>query len=315
MEEGEEDEESVQQGGPASVAGPANATAGPANATADAGGWAESVASVGNVGPLAATTVVACVPVLLISAWLLFLMFRSTVKQRERGSSYFMLPLALAAIGSIFVGVGNLLIFGVMVGFPVERVEVVEAVNGLGLCLGILSLSYFMLTWLRVAALASNGIAATNQQWIKTFRIVVLVQGALPLLAEILALSSYIDASQPFMNSATVLSATDACLLVTVTMPWLSKKLRALTVAKSQGAAGAAADPVIARLLNLSRVARNSAAISLFPIRALVILDDIGCAGAFVVCCCDVCATVEEQCNNADIFRLEGGKIKRRVAV
>jgi hypothetical protein len=38
---------------------------------------------------------------------------------------------------------------------------------------------------------------------------------------------------------------------------------------------------------------------------------DITIAGASLA----VAATVEEQCNNADIFRLEGGKIKRRVAV
>ena len=253
------------------------------------------------IAPLITVAAVASAPVLIISAWVLLLISRSTAKQRERGGSHFARPLAMAASSVIFIG---LTIF-IRQAFRSEfSLAMLDVVFGLALVLGIQSLSSFSLAWLTAAALASNGIAATKHRWIRTFRTVVRIHGALPLLDYSFTVlepfwNRVVLAGKPAVDLgwattvSTVIMATNAFLLLAVTMPWLSCKLRGLAAAKESGyltnmleratgldidgdgdvgeagnaakdkARKAAPSEVVARLLNLSRVARNASAIAI----------------------------------------------------
>ena len=218
--------------------------------------------------PLVVVTVVASVSIMTLSVWQLILVSRSTVKQRERGSAFFALPIAMAALASILLVIANVLQILSDAGQTFDT-EVVSAMVGLGLCLGTLSLSSFLLAWSLAASLATSGIAATHNQWIKAFRIVVRVQSVVPLVDFIFAMiAGYAKVLTGFTYIPTF---TNSLILIAVTMPWLSCKLRGLAIAKSHATAGAESSLVVARLLDLQRAARNSAALSICVMMACFI--------------------------------------------
>ena len=200
---------------------------------------------------LAIWNAIACVPVMLASARVLLLMVQSTAKQRERGGSYFAFPLAMAALSSVLGGSIQLFRVSVSLTFYNCNQDGLRFAEAVPNCFAVFSLTFFMLGWMRAAALASHGIGATNPLWIKLFPVVILVH----------CLAPFLDFLLKFTNCEEIwcqINFHNTCVLLVVTMPFVSFKLRGLS--KSMGPTSG---QVVARLLSLSRIARNSAVVGI----------------------------------------------------